>query len=254
MRGLPHQSRLIGEVIDHIFVYKSLGIWYFLTMGTVLDENPVRQKILLFLKKSGGMTVDALSSDLKITPMGVRQHLAALERKNLIIHKTLRQGVGRPGFLYKLSENAEEFFPRQYGNFALDILTGIEHHDGRRKVDELLGWRKEKILNHKKQILNGDKTIAEKISMMVEILEKEGYIADMEEDADRFIVRQYNCPISAVSKVYPEACKHELDLYRELFDTRVERTKCLSKGDNMCEYILLRNGTFSERATEIDTK
>ncbi len=215
-------------------------------MGTVLDDNPIRQKILLLLKKSGGMTVDLLSNDLKITPMGVRQHLASLERKDLVIHKTLRRGVGRPGFLYKLSEAAEEFFPRRYGNFALDILMGIERKDGRQKVDELFGWRKEKILNHKKQILNGGKTLAEKVPLMAELLENEGYISDMEVNDEEYILRQYNCPISAVSKNYPEACKHELELYRELFDAKVERTKCLSTGENVCEYRVSKNGISKE--------
>ncbi len=210
-----------------------------------MDENPVRQKILLLLKKSEGMTVEALSSNLNITPMGVRQHLAALEKRDLVSHDTLRQGVGRPGFIYRLSEKAYESFARGYARFALDILMGIENRDGREGIDRLLEWRMEKILSRKRQLLDGNKSLAEKVLTMTELLESEGYISDMVEKDGEFIIRQYNCPISAISKSYPEACKHELDMYRELFGPDVARIRCLSEGEHVCEYRIPKNGAFS---------
>jgi predicted ArsR family transcriptional regulator len=216
-------------------------------MKSMIDDNPVRQKILLLLKKSEGMTVEALSSHLKITPMGVRQHLAALEKRDLVSHDTLRRGVGRPGFVYRLSEKANESFSKGYAKFALDLLTGIENSNGREDIDKLLKWRMEKILSHKKSLLDGNKSLAEKVLTMSEHLDSEGYISDVVENDEEYLIRQHNCPISVVSKHYPEACKHELNMYRELFGTDVERTKCLSEGAHVCEYRIPKNGAFSSQ-------
>ncbi|MEE9524235.1 MAG: metalloregulator ArsR/SmtB family transcription factor [Thermodesulfovibrionales bacterium] len=214
-------------------------------MKSVMDENPVRQKILLLLKKNEGMTVEFLSSHLKITPMGVRQHLAALEKRDLVSHDTLRQGVGRPGFIYRLSEKADESFARGYARFALDILMGIENKEGREGIDKILEWRMEKILSRKRQLLDGNKSLADKVLTMTELLESEGYISDLTEKDDEYIISQYNCPISAISKSYPEACKHELDMYRELLGPDVERIRCLSEGEHVCEYRIPKNEAFS---------
>ncbi len=207
-------------------------------MQTPVDDNPIRQKILLLLKKSDGMTVEALSGHLDITPMGVRQHLASLERKDLVMHNAVRQGVGRPGFIYMLSDRAERSFPKSYEKLALDILQGIETREGRDRVDELFNWRKEKILARKKDVISNGRPLSEKIRVMSELLEAEGYIADMSEDGRSYVLRQYNCPISAISKDYPEACKYELEMYKELLGQGIERTHCISNGSNMCEYRL----------------
>lgn len=212
-----------------------------------IDENPVRQKILLLLKKSEGMTVESLSGHLKITPMGVRQHLAALEKRDLVSHDTLRQGVGRPGFVYRLSAKANESFSKGYAKFALDLLMGIENSNGREDIDKLLKWRMEKILSHKKSLLDGNKSLAEKVQTMTKLLDSDGYISDAVEHDDEYLIRQHNCPISVVSKQYPEACKHELTMYRELFGPEVERTNCLSEGAYLCEYRIPKNGSFSSR-------
>ena len=44
-----------------------------------LELQPTRRKILLALKKSGGMTATELSELLGMTSMGVRRHLTTLE-------------------------------------------------------------------------------------------------------------------------------------------------------------------------------
>ncbi len=193
---------------------------------------------MLLLKKSGGMTVEELSANLAITPMGVRQHLSALEKKDLISHITVRQGVGRPGFKYRLSDRSDHFFPRSYATFALDILKGIEEREGREKVKELFSWRNDKILSSRKGILNGSYSLADQMEVLSRILDSEGYIANIVSNDEAYIIRQFNCPIAVISKTYPEVCRQELALYQELFGENVTRTSCQSKGEHVCEYVV----------------
>ena len=100
-------------------------------METALADNPTRKKILLALKKNGSMSVEDLSGEVNITPMGVRQHLLLLEKSGAVEYITKKHGVGRPGFLYRLTETADDLFPKSYQSFAMDILTDIEHLDGK---------------------------------------------------------------------------------------------------------------------------
>lgn len=104
-------------------------------METALADNPTRKKILLALKKNGSMSVEDLSGEVNITPMGVRQHLLLLEKSGAVEYITKKHGVGRPGFLYRLTETADDLFPKSYQSFAMDILTDIEHLDGKGKID-----------------------------------------------------------------------------------------------------------------------
>lgn len=66
----------------------------------------MRRQILTALKKQGSLSVDDLSRCLGITPMGIRQHLAVLERDNLVMISSVRRGMGRPSYLYRLTELA----------------------------------------------------------------------------------------------------------------------------------------------------
>lgn len=206
----------------------------------MLEDNTTRQDILLLLKKKGEATVEELRSGLRITPMGVRQHLLVLERRGLVTRDMVRQGVGRPAFIYKLTQIADKYFPDHYNTFTIEILEGIEEKGGRKKIDELFRWRKNKLFGLNKHLFDGEKALSEKVHAMVDMLQDKGYLVDLDETEDSFLVRQYNCPISTVSKKYPEACKYELALYRDFLGSDVKRTQCLSQGGQACEYVVLK--------------
>jgi predicted ArsR family transcriptional regulator len=203
------------------------------------EDNPTRQKILLLLRKRGGMSNEELSRQLQITPMGVRQHLLSLEKKGFIAYDTIRHGIGRPNFVYKLTEEADECFPKKYDEFALEILREIESREGRGKIDQLFQWRKDRMLAAGKELFGVERAVREKVSIMAEMLQEKGYIVDFGHHGNnKYVIRQYNCPISAVSRAYPEACRYELELYRDLFGPAVERSQCLSDHGVACEYII----------------
>ena len=203
-----------------------------------LNENPTRENIIMLLKKHGPMPIEELSKELNITSMGIRQHLLSLERKGLIDYVTNKKGIGRPAFLYKLTQNADNLFPKAYHTFIVDTLKDIENNEGREKVDELFKWRRMRLTKDTKDVL-GDKTeINEKVYGLKNMLEIKGYITELDESADSFILKEYNCPIFQVASAYTEACEHELQFYREILGKEVKRQECLTKGNTSCTYII----------------
>lgn len=207
-------------------------------MDSGLLDNPTRKKILLALKKNGSMSVDNLSNEVKITPMGVRQHLFILERKGAVEYVTRRHGVGRPGFFYQLTETADDLFPKSYQTFAVDMLTELERLDGKGKIDDIFRRRRERIASEMAGLLAGKKTLSERLRTLSDMLQRDGFIVELEENDANFRLKQFNCPISKVALHFKEACAHDLQLFREIIGEAVSREQCLSDGDHACIYVI----------------
>jgi predicted ArsR family transcriptional regulator len=205
-------------------------------MWASLNENPTREKIIMLLKKNGPMPIDDLSKELKITSMGIRQHLLSLERKGLIDYVTKKQGIGRPAFLYKLTDKADNLFPKAYHSFIIDTLKDIERNEGRDKVDELFKWRRMRLIKDTKDILSDKTTLDEKVYGLKDMLESKGYLVELDESDDSYTLKEFNCPILQVASEFKEACKHELQFYKDVLGRDVKRQECMSDGNISCTY------------------
>jgi len=199
-------------------------------------ENSTVWKILLLLKKNGEMSIEEMSNALNITTIGVRQHILNLERNGYVTYQTRRKGVGRPGYIYTLTKKSEELFPDSYKKFILETLQDIEETDGRKKIEQIFRRRKERLFAQKSLLLKDAKNFKTKVSLFINSLKNDGYLIDLLERPHEIELIQYNCPISAVSSNYKEACRYELELYRELFGNGVERLSCASEGHRYCSY------------------
>jgi predicted ArsR family transcriptional regulator len=204
----------------------------------MLNENPTREKIILLLKKRGAMAIDELSRELSITSMGIRQHLLSLERRGLIEYMTKRQGIGRPAFLYKLTAKADDLFPKEYDKFMLNLFHDIEKNDGREKIDEILKWRKNRIVKDAREVLADKKSIGEKIYALKDILEADGYFPEISESNTHYILKLFNCPIFKLAAEYKEVCRHDLQMFRELIGKDLTREECINSGGLSCTYTL----------------
>jgi predicted ArsR family transcriptional regulator len=207
-------------------------------MQLVLNENPSREKILLLLKRKGALSIDELSREMNITSMGIRQHLLSLERKGLIEYIIKRQGIGRPAFLYKLTRKADDLFPKAYDRFILDLLKDIEKHDGRDKIDEIFRWRKASFVKSAKDLLAGKKTVYEKVNGLRDLLESEGYFAELSDSDEHYNLSLFNCPIPRIASGFGEACRYDLQMFRDLLGKEVSRAQCMMDGNPSCIYLI----------------
>lgn len=210
------------------------------------SENHTRMKLLLLIKKSGGMSVDELSRHLGITPMGVRQHLLALEKRGILKFVPKKHGVGRPKFLYVLTQKGSTIFPHSYDRLATDILRHLTKTAGRTMVDTLFKKRKEALLTEKESILPDRTNFRSRVAAMAEILNADGYLVELEETDKDFKIKKFHCPISQVATEFKDPCKYELELYRELLHSEVSRERWQVKGDTSCTYVIPKPRTKGE--------
>jgi predicted ArsR family transcriptional regulator len=207
-------------------------------MNIFVDENSTRNNIVHLLKKNGSMSIDELSKCIDITPMGIRQHLLALEKKDMVTYTVRKRGIGRPGFIYMLTEAANELFPMTYDQFALGILRDITRYEGPEKIDQIFGWRRNRMLESKKVALAGEQNIEDTLHHFKALLEADGHLVELSRNNGHYHLKQYHCPISKVAREFGEACKHELQLYRELIGKNVIREQSVSEGAPACLYVI----------------
>jgi len=90
------------------------------------EARTTKEEIVQLLKINGEQTVASLAESLEITEMAVRRHLSKLEKEKIIQSKMVRQHVGRPTYVYDLSQKGEDSFPKDYKQFALEVLEDLE--------------------------------------------------------------------------------------------------------------------------------
>src|SRR5512139_4023786 len=82
-----------------------------------------RSQVLRIVRARGEATVADLAGELGMGQASVRRHLDALRAERLVDARPLRQGVGRPSYVYFPTEAAEEMTPARYSRLLTRIFN-----------------------------------------------------------------------------------------------------------------------------------
>jgi len=195
-------------------------------------------KILFLLKTRGPATAVALAKVLRITPMGVRQHLARLVADGLVTHGDERRGVGRPKRHWRLTEKAALRFPDTHAQMTVEILGAAKAVFGVRGLDRLIRQRERETLARYKAAMRGARSVAERVRRLAALRSEEGYMAECiaKPDGDLLLVENH-CPICAAAQACQGLCRSELDIFRTVLGgAAVERTEHILAGARRCAY------------------
>jgi predicted ArsR family transcriptional regulator len=204
-----------------------------------------KSQILTLLKRSGGCTVDELASALELARMTVRQHLATLERDNLVISREERRSTGRPHFVYSLTDEGEETFPKRYDRLADMLIDEVGFLDsseieGLSPADKkALLFRKlaRRIANQHAHRLEG-KSLEEQVPIVLDILQMESEFAEWHKLPEGFEIVRYNCPYRRVAESQDEVCVWHLELLSQLLDGHVRAAEFQTRGGDCCRFIV----------------
>jgi DeoR family suf operon transcriptional repressor len=197
---------------------------------------PTRRAILDALKRRGEARADDLADVLGITVSAVRQHLTALYRDGLVIHREVRAGAGRPHHLYRLSPRGDDLFPRAYAAIANDLLDEVQLEDPA-LVERMFAKRRDRRTERARARLAG-KGLAEQVEELTRVLDEDGYLAECIAMPDgSFRIVEHNCAILAVATRYGTACSSELEFIRDVLPgATVERVAHVLAGGHVCAY------------------
>lgn len=200
------------------------------------EQGTTRNSIINLLRRQGQMTAGELSDALGIGAVGVRQHLALLERDKLVDVAGVRRGVGRPSNLYALTTTADKLFPKHYDRFAADMLNYVSETSGSSAVTGLLDRRRRDLFARYEPHLRG-KDREGQIGELCRLLNEQGYMCAYERLADgSFVLTEHNCPVDCIAREHPQLCSQEIRLYEDLLGVPLQREETIIAGDTCCRY------------------
>jgi DeoR family suf operon transcriptional repressor len=203
---------------------------------TSAAPSPTQRRVLVALKRSGDATAEELAATLEISSSAVRQHLRAMRSAGLITASQDRGQPGRPADRYHATDLTEPLFVTTDSSLSLELLEHIEEEDPE-LVNRVFQRRRRRLVESAQDKLT-DKSIAQKVNVLTDMLDKQGYLADCEKaDHNHYRINLHSCPIWAVATRYTQACTTELEFIRDLMpDATVDRVTHKTAGAHTCSY------------------
>jgi DeoR family suf operon transcriptional repressor len=194
-----------------------------------------RQQILNHLHRERSGSVKELALLLAMTTTGVRQHLAILEREGLIVAEADRGHVGRPAFIYRLTDTGEALYPKQYDVLANLLMEEIRQVAGADILQRILRRVADRMAQQQRERVEG-KSIGDRIEVVAELMREQGCAAFAEERDGVYYVHECTCPYPAVARKNAAICALEVDLVRRLTGCDARLVSSLLRGDAACVY------------------
>lgn len=208
------------------------------------DLADSQESILLALKQRGPQTAKTLAGQLSMTTMGIRQHLANLRDKGLVIEaEETKQGRGRPVKPWRLTAKANQRFPDAHAQMTVDLIASVRDVFGKEAMDKLIDNRTQQTMVHYQQTLDKQSSLGKKVQALAKLRSEEGYMAEaIKEDSKTWLLVENHCPICAAAQTCQGFCRSELETFQHLFKplAKVERTDHILQGARRCAYSIQR--------------
>ncbi|MFT7597318.1 MAG: DeoR family suf operon transcriptional repressor [Acidimicrobiales bacterium] len=206
-------------------------------MATIgVAPSATQRRVLVALKRRGEATAEELAIALDISSSAVRQHLSSLRSAGFIVARQERGNTGRPADRYHATDLTETLFVTTDSTLSLELLEHIEEEDPE-LVTRVFERRRHRLVEDARDKLQG-KPIDERVAVLAELLDDQGYLADSDKLTDNhFRINLHSCALWAVATRFQQACTGELNFIRDLIpDATVERVTHKTDGAHTCAY------------------
>lgn len=197
--------------------------------------SETRDVILRTLRANGRCTVKELADAAGISPVSVRHHLSALQADDLIHSEEVRHGVGRPLHVYSLTEEAHELFPTRYFRLTNRLLGEIKENLTDEALQLLLSNVADSMASAYASQLEG-LPLEPRLRRLVELLDEEGFSAEVERRGGELMIREMSCPYFQVGVQHPEVCTIDQAFIAKALSLPVARVRCVLDGDAHCAF------------------
>ena len=194
-----------------------------------------RDKILNTLLTQRQATIKQLSEVVGINGISVRHHLINLQAEGLVTAEEQRHGVGRPAFVYRLTEKGMERFPTNYLKLTNYLLTELEETLSPEEVEATFKRIGKKQAEESTNI-DKNQPIEAQLEQLANQLASDRFLLSWKKEGDSIILQSDNCPYLHVGKEHPEICKIDETLFSEALGREVQLETCMLRGDPRCTY------------------
>lgn len=194
-----------------------------------------RSIILETLKNSPGANIEELAGAADISPVTVRHHVNSLQADGLLEVSKVRRKVGRPYYIYSLSEAGQELFPQKYFSLTNRLIDSIKDQMSPEAVKALFaGLVKNVIETHRHQF--EPLAFEERLDYLMDLLRQEGFLARWEKTEAGYQLTEYSCPYISVGQKHAEVCSIDKELMITVLNTPVSQHSCMLDGASCCEF------------------
>ncbi|MCJ7831107.1 MAG: ArsR family transcriptional regulator [Dehalococcoidia bacterium] len=206
-----------------------------------------RQTLLGILRKRKQATVDQLTRELGLAPATVRRHLDILMRDNYVTAAQKRRDIGRPHYVFSLTDQGDDLFPRNYIRLTNRIIAelvslGPEETKGKAGVD-IASVIFEKMAGHVAQTYAGrisGTTLKERAQEVISLLANEGMFFELRKAKEGYLLLGQGCPCPRIADTHSEVCVHDQRLLARLLDAEVQPAGVSQREDerSCCAYLV----------------
>ncbi len=208
-------------------------------MKSIIDNSKpsTRDVILDAIKQANEATVEDLAQAADVSPVTVRHHLNSLQAVGLLEARSVRRKVGRPYYVYRLSNKGHELFPQRYVRLSNLLIEELKDQFPAERVTELFGNVVERVVAEHRMTLSG-MSFEEKLDYLMELLAEEGFLASWELSDGGYHLTEYSCPYYSLGQQHSEVCEIDKQLMIKVLDTQVNQHSCMLDGDASCQFTI----------------
>lgn len=204
------------------------------------DKQQTRDVILHAIKETNEATVEELAAAAGVSPVTVRHHLNSLQAEALLTSRSVRRKVGRPYYVYSLTEKGHELFPHKYARLSTRLLDELKARFPKEVVNDIFVGVVRRIVTDQQTHFE-QMSFEQKLDYLVTLLGKEGFLARWEKDGDDYHLIEYSCPYVAVGQEHREVCNLDTNLIIAVLGDNVKQHSCMLAGDSCCQFTVTKN-------------
>lgn len=215
---------------------------------SAIDLLPdARRSIMVALKQASYATIPELSAALAVSTEAIRQQLAQLQKEGWIRancgpdETAVDRTPGRPPTQYCLSAEAEELFPKRYGELTREFFDGVP--DVERKLAEMTDERVTTL-----QPALGGKPLGEQMEALRSIYIRDDPYTDVEKSELGYRLIERNCPYLQFAAERPLFCSTTVSALRRLTSREVVREERFQDGEGRCVFHVYADAKMARKS------
>ncbi|MFD4434038.1 helix-turn-helix transcriptional regulator [Nocardia sp. NPDC058497] len=204
-----------------------------------VHEGHTRAAIVQLLLEDGPITATAIGTALGLAPAGVRRHLDALidagQARASRSAPWQQKGRGRPAKQYQLTAAGRGNLGHAYDDLAGAAIRQLGEIGGDAAIAEFARKRVNVIVDGIEPVAEHTAPeIEAKVEEIAEAFTDAGFAATTRQVGAGVQICQHHCPVAHVAEEFPQLCDAELDAFRDLLGTHVQRLATIANGDCAC--------------------
>ena len=200
-----------------------------------MKKRTTRDVILHSIKSSPHSTVEELAEAADVSPVTVRHHLNALLAAGAIEAASVRRKVGRPYYVYSLSEQGQELFPKRYVRLTNRLLGQMKDRLPQALIDEIFAGVVDNVLEeHRGEFEH--LPLEGRLEYLVKLLAEEGFLSTWEKTDSGFRLVEYSCPYLSLGTAHAEVCTLDKKLMDGVLQLPVQQESCMLHGADCCQF------------------